>query len=493
MHPTLTPASRTTATLRQVALIDARAIEDTYLLNRAVEPPCLRHPEPLVDPGQAYGSVLRQPDGEWLMYYLNGRFKTDPDHPHDNLGYITRLARSADGIHWNLPRVGAVELDGSTANNAVMGRHYLDAASQDLTGRTGPEGFCVLDAEHQHLPHVRGRYTCLFLSSPTDRYGGLGLAYSDDGIHWHGYPENPLVPGWLDTSACFFFDPRIGRYVLYTRPSILGGPHGANRKIARSESEDLVRWSLPQTVLDTDEADASADVLEQRETVIRGRDRQWYGITAFPWQEATLGLGWLYDAVSGNISLELLHSYDGIDWRREPSRTPWLADGSSDGLNGHMYNTMSTPPVQVGGEMWFYVSAANRTHHEAAESGRARTRIHVFALPCDRWVSYGTGIGHKGMLLSAPFDWRGGRIFLNAAIETGGWIRVSICDVTGREMSGCDLDCINPIEGPANGVELPLGYQAEYDKRVFSLPIHGPVRLRFTLSSARLYGWTLRV
>ena len=476
---------------RQVALLDARAIEDTHLLERAVEPPRLRHPEPLIAPGQAYGSVLREADGDWRMYYLHGRFKADPLRPQDNLGYVTRLARSRDGLRWQTPNVGTVTLDGSTDNNGVMGRAYIDAAGQDLTGRTGPEGFCVLDAAQQELPHVRGRYTCLFLAGPSDRYGGLGLAHSEDGIHWHGYPENPLLPGWLDTAACFFFDARIGRYVIYTRPSILAGPHGANRKIARSESGDLVNWSTPRTVLDTDARDAPVERLEQRETTVRGRDRQWYGITAFPRQALTVGLGWLYDVIFGHIALELLHSYDGIDWRREATREPWIADGQAHGLDGHMYIPMSTPPLAVGDEMWFFVSAANRTHHQPATDDRVPTRIHLFALPRDRWVSYGTRSDREGMLLSAPFTWRGGRLFLNAAIEAGGAIEVAVCDVAGYPLAGCDLDRINPLTGPADGVDLPVGHWGELDKRVLSLPAPGPVRLKFTLRRARLYGWTL--
>ena len=80
-----------------MALLDSREVEDTYLLERAIELPRLRHAEPLIEPGQAYGSVLRRTDDDWMMYYLHGRFKSDPARPQDNLGYVMRLARSSDG------------------------------------------------------------------------------------------------------------------------------------------------------------------------------------------------------------------------------------------------------------------------------------------------------------------------------------------------------------------------------------------------------------
>ena len=206
-----------------------------------------------------------------------------------------------------------------------------------------------------------------------------------------------------------------------------------------------------------------------------------------------MGLAWLYDVVTGQISLELLHSHDGIDWRREATREPWVADGQPHGLNGNMYIPLSTPPLIVGDEMWFYISAANRTHHQPVDGSGGPSRIHLFALSRDRWVSYGSRADREGMLLSAPFVWRGGRMFLNASIETGGTIIVEFCDQAGNALRACDLDRINPITGPADGVEIPVSYWGEYDKRVLSMPLAAPVRVKFTLRRARLYGWSLRL
>ncbi len=221
MNPSIYSQAAANGTSRRFALIDARHVEDTYLLKRCGGTPALRCPDPILEPAQAYGTVLRETNGAWRMYYLHGRFKKDPSRPQDNLGYIMRLALSNDGISWSKPDLGPEGADESGDNNVIMGKHYVDARGQDLTGNTGPEGFCILDAEQQTLPHVRGRYTCLFLAGPSDRYGGLCLAHSDNGIRWHGYPENPLIPGWHDTSACMFYDPRIERSTR-ARPPLPG-------------------------------------------------------------------------------------------------------------------------------------------------------------------------------------------------------------------------------------------------------------------------------
>jgi len=477
---------------RSFSLIDARLAEDTHLLRRLVEMPRLRHPEPVLEPAQAYGSVLRDGEGRWTMWYLHGRFKPDPDRPQDSMGYITRMALSDDGLHWSLPSLGKVELDGNTDNNIVMGKFYHDRQGRDLTGNTGPEGFCVIDREDYPYPHTRARYTCLFLSSPSKGYGGLSLAFSDDGIEWEGYPGNPILPGWHDTSASFFYDPRIERYVIYTRPPITAGGHSANRKIARLESPDLIQWSLPRVVLDTDEGDHPDPGVGKTEKRVRGRDRQWYGITAFPWQNLTIGLGWLYDVPSGHMSVELLHSYDGIDWRREPGRELWLTDGQPEGLEGKMYVTMASPPICVDDEMRIYASAANRNHHTPKAERKKPAQMLALSLPQDRWVRYEPVPGHVGALLTQPFQWRGGRIFLNAAIREGGSIKVEVCDALGNPLTFWDLDKIDPLTGPRDDTRMPLLYWGEHQKDLFRLPDQTAVRLRFHLDQASLYGWTLQ-
>ena len=60
------------------------------------------------------------------------------------------------------------------------------------------------------------------------------------------------------------------------------------------------------------------------ETSIRGRDRQFYGISVFQASGAYVGLAQVYDLPSGMTWIELCHSRDGLDWEREPA--PVLAE-----------------------------------------------------------------------------------------------------------------------------------------------------------------------
>jgi hypothetical protein len=474
------------------ALIDARLIEDTYFLQRAIEPPVLKQPQPVMQGGSSYGTVLRGANGQWRMYYLAGRCKHDAEQQTDRFEYQEALAFSHDGIAWETPSLGLIENGGSRDNNLVMGTHYHDAAGMDLTGASGPEGFCVKDAEQETMPHARGRYTALYLASPTDRWGGVCLAHSDDGLVWNGYPENPLIPGWHDTLNNFFYDTRRGKYVMYLRPPIYAGPHSANRKMARSESADLVHWTVPEVVLDTDELDAPAfECFDERKMPVpRGRNRQVYGMQVFPYGELYIGLAWIYDVPPGTMWIELMHSYDGIHWRREAGREPYITDGQPVGLQGKMVTTFSNPPIAVEDELWIYCSSVNRTHHDSVtDETLAQRHIMLAALKRDRWVGYAAG-EREGELLSRPFHWDGGRFSLNTIIADGGEVAASFCDELGHPLNSLGLNEMEPLRGPLNALAAPV-MAGPGPKTTLKFPTRGPIRLRLKMRRARVFGWTL--
>ena len=137
-------------------------------------------------------------------------------------------------------------------------RKMLTALGAEVVLTPGPKGMPVLDATQCNVPHARGRYTAVYLTNPPVGPAGLQVVYSDDGLRWTAYEENPVYRGWPDTYNHGFFDQRIGRFVAYIRPNIHAGPVHVNRMMARIESEDLVTWTNEEVVLDTDDRDAPA-------------------------------------------------------------------------------------------------------------------------------------------------------------------------------------------------------------------------------------------
>lgn len=142
----------------------------------------------------------------------------------------------------------------------------------------------------------------------------------------------------------------------------------ANRKIARCESEDLIHWNVLRAVLDTDELDAPGlEVYDERGMRgARGRNKQFQGISPFIRNNCYIAFIWFYDAVKGVFTNELIHSSDGINWKREALKEPFMADGRPEWFCGKLPVPFGSPTVDAGDEMYFYISNTPSGHHEIA-------------------------------------------------------------------------------------------------------------------------------
>jgi hypothetical protein len=448
--------------------------------------------------------VLRDLAGLWRMWHIifltRGR-------EGDLTGCATplMLAYSRDGITWEKPALELVSLDGSNARNCILGERQQDTNGRYLTGHGGVEGFCVLDNEVTPHPAARARFTALYSSFPIDSVGGILMAHSDDGIQWTAYPENPVFPGNQDTQNILLYDERLGKYVCYHRPMIYcGTDRHANRKLARSESDDLVHWSPGRVVLDTDELDSPAwDYFEEPGMRgQRGRVKQFQGMTPWTSHGCYLGLAWMYDSMIGTFELELVHSADGIVWKREALRHPFIAENRPAGFRGKLPIPIGSPPVTCGDEEFIYCSNTPHGHHAVAladvgegdASARAEqletTSIYLLSIKRDRWISYDAG-EREAELLTAPLDWQGGCLCLNAQIEAGGYIRLELADQWGRPVldSLFHLDEIPPITGPLDAVDHHVSF-GPGPKSILKFPPVGPVRFRLWMKQAKLFGWS---
>ena len=490
--------------MQRFALIDERLVEDTRFLRRTLGMPRLLRREPVIDPGQSFGSVLRDKDGLWRMWYIT--FQTR-DRKKDLVGCATpeHIAYSRDGIHWKKPILGLVKEHGTKKNNIIIGEHQKDKNGRCLTGYGGVSGMCILDNTTHPHPKARKRFTALYGGYPADSIGGILLMDSDDGLRWEAWPENPIFPGGQDTQNTFVYDACLGKYVCFHRPMIYCGIEAhANRKMARCESEDLIHWSPGRVVLDMDEADSPAwDFFEEPAMYgQRGRIKQFQGLTPWISNGCYLGLTWTYDSRIGNFVQDLIHSPDGIDWKREALREPFLAEDRPKGFHGKLPVPNGSPPVLVGDEEYFYVSNTPYGHHEGAlaDAGKGprkqrekfleSTSIYGFAIKRDRWISY-DACDREAEFLSTPFAWEGGRLCLNVQIEKGGHVRVEVEDQWARPVKDWHLDEIPPINGPLDTVDHQLTF-GPGPKSIVKVPPVGPIRLRFRLKNAKLFGWSLK-
>ena len=106
-------------------------------------------------------------------------------------------------------------------------------------------------------------------------------------------------------------DPVTSRYAAF-------GRFGFGRVVARSESDDFLKWVKPQLVLETDDQEPSGEY----------PDTQFYGMSVCLYEGLYLGGLWAYRPGSdGHIDTQLACSLDGIRWERVANRSPLLTVG----------------------------------------------------------------------------------------------------------------------------------------------------------------------
>lgn len=425
---------------RTYLFTDHTIIAQAFAMRRRVEPPRPLQDEPVLWNAQAYGSVLRDPKtGLFRMWYLGQRY------------YHEYFAASSDGVHWELPNLGVYPPDELGRANAFLGKHQSDAQGNWLVGGNGPEGFSVLDAEIEDHPAAKERFTALYLASKDDQVSGLCIAHSPDGIHWIAEPSNPVIRSWMDTSACLIWDPDIRRYVVYGRPPVrVSVVREANRYVMRSESADLVHWDVPRTTLTTDDADADPwDQIDEgalagkAERVVRGPNRQWYGLSAFKTAGMYIGFARMFDVPSGAGWIELIHSSDGIGWHREPLREPFIAPRPGSWEDPLLLTTVTSPPIRLDDDLLIYHGGMNAPHHGACDLDKRGIGCRV--AKADRWVGYHSAT-EEAELLTHPVAFKS-RLRINARTGQNGWIRVGLVTDWGEEIEGYELSDAVPITG----------------------------------------------
>jgi len=497
--------------MKDVDFIDARWVEHTFFLTRKITQPERFLDTPVISPSPAAasGTVLPTDDRLALWYVAPYRRPDGTDEPLYR--HCVHYATSRDGVTFDKPDLGLRSFEFTDERNIILTQNDTGQNGGLICGSKGCSGFCVLDAELQDLPHVRGRYTAMYNTSIPNRGGGLCLAWSNDGLRWNAYPENPVRPGSSDTYNNVFYDARTQRYAAFIRPNIHAGPARVNRLVARVESENLIHWSDGRVVLDTDDRDAPAQGrIELKKGTLgypRGRDIQFYGLTAKPYQDLILGIAPVYDVTSGFMWTELVHSYDGIEWRREARREPLIGLGEPGTWDSGMIAYPAAGcPIAVGDWWYIYYSGTNWTHHfqitGLKDQGRMR-HIGAVRLKRGRLIGYTTEpVPHasepatrrevppdwldKGELMTRPFVTDCADLFLNAD-ATDGRITVEVCGLDGKPLPGYAAEDAVPIARDA--LMLPVQFRGSEGIRA----LHGErMRLRLHLEKATVYGLAFR-
>ena len=414
----------------------------------------LRHPDPIHPHTkhhlrmQPWFTVLRQPQsptggpgGRFRMWYALRIETPDGKGLYSDAGVYHAYAESSDGLHWVLPELGLVELEGWDDNNLLPTRPLGGTGYPMSVVDNGPD---FTDPDR--------RFMLITYKGVTEK-DGVWAMFSPDGLHWTPAAENPVVPyawsyggDWSDGRQVYvdgvevFRDAARDRYVMIH--VMVGQPEDGyvgrsrtgpiRRIVGQLESEDFVHWTQPRVILTPDD---KHDMTEYYNMSFVHRNGLYIGFPRILRDDLPAdpdgpveGIGWT----------ELAISRDGDNWTRLEGK---FLDRNHDRDGWDHAMTWASAPVSAGSEMLFYYGGYNQGHKVG------RRQLGLARAPRDRFMAVENENANPGRLASPVFRTPCDRISLNAAVT--GRVRVQLRDAQGDVPDGYSFEDCDPIVGDA--------------------------------------------
>ena len=457
---------------RRQLLMDDAVVEDRWDCVRTVHQPVKSGANPLLTAtrpceikGPAWISVLY--DTQHALFRL---WTINADLGNYEKGPFSRRClyyESRDGLEWTAPDLGLIEFEGNTSNNIFTDGNYLYDSVHVIE----------MPADRRQ----RGRFARLYTRAPiggakdpNQPAGGLQIriAFSNDGVRWEDQPENPVFYGRSDHQNNIVYNPERSVFMMYRRCTVNAQEI---RRIAYSESPDLIHWSQPRSVMIPDELDPS----------------MFYTMTVDRYQD--IYLGFLHNHyVDRDVRLakacvtdaQLAWSRDGIHWSRHPKRPMFLEVGHIPSYDWGMVR-IGKGLIERPDELWlYYIGCAGL--HKPYPAG-APWYLCLAKLRKDGFVSVDAG-NRQGALLTRPVRCPGGQLHINARTKPGGSIRVAIRRGDGEHdglwLDGLGFEQSQPFTG--DSINHVVRWTGSGDPARLQ---DQTIRLHFRLENAELYSF----
>ncbi len=403
---------------------------------------------------QAWGSVIAETNGLLRMWYysMNTERKTNE---MDRGGYC--YAESRDGIHWTKPNLGVVEFRGSKNNNFFYsfspdgknlvdeelarngaGLKAVDESGNEIGVVNSADGMTVVRDDTELDPQKRyklianmqdhrmwsrsfpGKYpnvTAEEIRRAQMNWGHF-MDTSPDGIHWARKPQrisSPVVGDYMMVAR----DYRNGQWWLNERAK-----GKAPRNAALRTSKDLLHWSEPKIVFETDPQSEGEE-----------RFFEWHGGLT-PFNYGSINLGFLEkwcNAGFGN-GCELVMNRSGQEWNRIVPGQKFL-DVSPEGSFDHLlvYPTHNSP-VRFGDELFVFYTGGGANSHPQRGMPMA---IGLATIKLDRFAGLSNFRGtDPGELVTNPLKLSRSHLELNLEPLDRTRVRVAVTDEKGEPIPG---------------------------------------------------------
>ena len=414
---------------------------------------------------------------------------------------------STDGVRWNRPDLGVMEIAGRRDHNIVFASDAVLKAPTALS--YGPDKFVVPSTamtpqgkkaffwgvnKHPNPRDASEKYIAAAIVQ--DQRRGAHIVTSPDGVRW-SCAASPFWQTPHDVSSkgddCLmhlFFDEAKRKWAIYrriipefsermiandgdrNRPAV----DRYNRSYAYAESEDLKEWKNHQFILAMDADDPA--------------DTELYQFACHKFGATYVGYMSIFHLRRPQpIDVHLATSRDGIHFTRVCRGTPLIASGTL-GYYDYMAMACSQPrPIVVNNTIYIYYAALNFPHDaDPSDSSLQAGGVALATLKRDRFASLETGVPDAGpcRLMTRPFVVRHPRLYLNAATWMKGSIRVEVLTRDWQPIPGFTEPEAKGIQGDA--LDHPVRWSNRADLGAL---VGQEVRLKFYMTRARIHAMTM--
>jgi len=488
-------------------LAESRGVELVVHRPRKIDVPVIACDRQWEERLGQYHSVLYEA-GVYHMWYTVYCKADSNTVPVRSIAY----AASSDGIHWEKPALGLVEIYGTRKNNIVLGHGF--------GGIKGATHGCMVFLD----PHAGPRERFRLVSNPAELGKSLQIFSSPDGIHWtltyRDIMKFRSERHHLDSQNVIFWDERIGKYVAYVRRNLR--PSGSQgRSVARAESNDLSSFADVEdcpVVLAFDEKDPAYSHSANK-AGIQIVDFYTNGTVKYRWAEDAYYMfpseyfhygTFLKDfrkgqpVNAGSLDSRFAAGRDGISWLRYDRRA-FVRLGRKDQWDSRsIYMAYGIVPGGSENELFMYYCGSNMLHGWDREDQHRERNKRILRRIGGASQTDRDGIGRlvirRDGFLSVRADYTGGEFLtpvmtfdgdelrLNVDTSAVGQVRVEILDKDSKPIAGYAAGDCDEIY-TANEIDRPVTWNGRADVGELA---GRAIRLRFIMRDADLYAFQFR-
>ncbi len=472
--------------------LDDRFIEMSGGVTRRINRPSKYPFNPVLKPESWWEGRLLQatcalydPEDKLFKLWLRaGRgFRNDP--LIDGHELFTTYAVSRDGIHWDRPQPGVLELAGRRDHGVV-----LTGGVYPRLARQGKKGWIEGVIKHPAPRSPDEKFVCMYYDM---KARGTYLAFSPDGVRWNKtdqpFWQTPVdVTDWGDDGVnSMIYDRLKKKWVVYRRVI----PQESERLTAVAEDEN---WKMPDRIMRVMGYAESDDLKEwKNHRIILAPDAdddpdvEFYGLSVYVYEQVYIGYLWVFhmDPNRSSIDIQLVTSRDGVNFTRCCRRETFLPSGPRGYFDYQVCMNYQSEPVVVNDTIYFYYTASNFDHYDGFLRKDAMASVGLATSPRDRFVCLESGLPEPCRLVTRPLVVKEPKLFLNAATWGGGAIRTEILTRDWKPVAGFESSAAEPVRG--NNLAHRVRWKENADLGALA---GREIRLKFDLVDARLYAVT---